>query len=90
MILSDVESVFVHWSESVLINDELGHNENTGDIDKQVDPVEFDHLVQRAANGVFSGYDKTKLTVKLKNGEVYDEVKFYLTQDKGSLVRLLA
>ena len=88
--LKDIASVFVHWSESTLINDELGSTD--GDIDKQVDPLVFDELVKRAAALVVSGYDKTSLTVRFHDGTVYGEhggCKFYLTPSKNSLLKLI-
>lgn len=88
--LSDIKSVFVHWSESGLINSELGNVD--GDIDKDVDPVVFDDLVRRASAYVQSGYDKTYLTVILNDGTEYGHnggVKFYLTPSKDNLVKLI-
>ena len=70
MELSDIKSVFVHWSESGLVNSELGHDEE-GDINKDVDPVAFDDLIRRASALVSPGYDKTCLTVVLNDGTVY-------------------
>ena len=91
MELSDIKSVFVHWSESGLVNSELGHDEE-GDINKDVDPVAFDDLIRRASALVPPGYDKTCLTVVLNDGTVYGHnggVKFYLTPSKDSLVKLI-
>jgi hypothetical protein len=88
--ISDIKSVFVHWSESGLINSELGHDEE-GSISKEVDPVVFDDLVRRASALVGPGYDKTCLTVELHDGEIwgkYGGCKFYLTPSKDSLVKL--
>lgn len=86
--LEEIESVFVHWSESELINAELGHDEE-GDIDKKVDPIAFDDLVRRASALVPPGYDKTMLTVYLKDGGEITYVKFYLTREKDSLEKLI-
>jgi hypothetical protein len=91
MELSEIKSVFVHWSESGLINAELGHDDE-GDINKEVDPATFDDLVKRAAALVPPGYDKTCLTVTFHNGTVYGKnggCKFYLTPRKDSLVKLI-
>ena len=73
-----------------MINSELGNID--GDIDKDVDPVEFDNLVKKASALVGPGYDKTCLTVILNDGTVYGHnggVKFYLTPSKDSLVKLI-
>lgn len=86
--LEEIESVFVHWSESELINSELGYN-GDGDIDKEVNPLEFDDLIRRAAALVPPGYDKTTLTIKLKDGAEIDYCKFYLTKPKDSLEKLI-
>lgn len=93
MEIGDIEKVFVHWSESCLINDELGNvPEDSGDILKEVDPLEFDDLTRRASALVPAGYDKTCLKVTLKDGTVLGKnggCKFYLTPDKDSLVKLI-
>lgn len=91
MELKDIKSVFVHWSESKLINDELGSNDD-GDINKEVDPVVFDDLVKRAAALVRTGYDKTSLTVTFHDGRVYGEnggFKCYLVPSKNNLLDLI-
>ena len=93
MKLEDIEKVFVHWSESSLINDELGNvPEDSGDILKEVNPIEFDELIKRASALVYAGYDKTCLRVTLSDGTVYGKnggCKFYLTPAKDSLVKLI-
>lgn len=86
--LEEIKSVFVHWSESGLINDELG-NSDDGDINALVEPVDFDDLVRRAAALVPPGYDKTTLTIKLEDGGEINYVKFYLTREKDSLEKLI-
>lgn len=87
--LEDIKSIFVSWSESNLINDELGCDDDC-DINKEVDPVIFDGLVKRAAKKVGSGYDKTVLTVTLQDGTKWaDQVKFYLSSQDSSLLNLL-
>jgi len=87
--LEDIESIIVHWSESTLINDELGRDDND-DIEKQVDPVAFDDLIRRAAKKVGGGYDKTSLSVKLKSGLQWcEQSKFYLNQNDSGLMNLL-
>jgi hypothetical protein len=93
MGLKDIKSVFVHWSESKLINDELGNvPEDEGDIRKEVDPVVFDDLVKRASALVVTGYDKTCLTVTFHDGRVYGAnggFKTYLTKSKDNLMDLI-
>jgi hypothetical protein len=87
--LSDIESVFVHWSESALINDELGANDDD-DIEKPVDPARFDEMVVRAAKGVTGGYDKTSLSIVLKGGVKWATgSKFYLSRTESGLLSLL-
>ncbi len=87
--LKDIASVFVHWSESNLINDELGCNDEF-DINKEVDPVVFDNLLRRSAQLVGAGYDKTVLTIKLKDGSVWaNECKFYLNEKRPDLISLI-
>lgn len=87
--LNDIESIKVHWSESNVINDALGHDDNC-DIEKVVDVDEFDRLIKKAAGKVKTGYDKTSMTVKLKTGIVWaNEAKFYLTGVKDDLLKLL-
>jgi len=89
MKLQDIKSVFVHWSESMLINRELNPEDNE-DIDKEVDPVKFNELIKEAAASVGPGYDKTCLTVKFTNRGDCTKVKFYLTNEKDSLLKLLS
>lgn len=87
--LEDIDSVIVHWSESNLINDELGSDENS-DIEKTVDPIVLDDLIKRAAKLVGGGYDKTSMSVKLKNGLQWaDSCKFYLNSNDSGLLYLL-
>lgn len=93
MELTDIKRIFVHWSESELINNELGNvPEDSGDILKDVDPAEFDDLVRRASKLVQTGYDKTCLMVEYADGSVDGKnggCKFYLTREKDSLLKLL-
>lgn len=87
--IEDIETIICHWSESNLINDELG-GDDSGDIEKQVEPKVFDDLICRAAKLVGSGYDKTSLSVKLKSGLQWcKESKFYLTTQDTGLMNLL-
>lgn len=87
--IEDIETITVHWSDSGLINDELGCDED-GDIEKQVDPTAFDELIRRAAKQVGIGFDKTVLSVKLKNGVQWcTECKFRLISGDSGLLNLL-
>jgi len=87
--LDELKSITVHWSESNLINDELGCDDNC-DIEKQVDPVAFDDLIKRAALTVGEGYDKTFLSVEHKNGFYWcREHKFFLCKHTKGLIELL-
>lgn len=87
--VDEIESVFVHWSESNLINDELGCDDEC-DINKLVDPAAFNDLVSRAAKQVGSGYDKTVLTIKLKSGIIWaNDVKFYLNAKDESMLTMI-
>lgn len=89
MELTDIKSIFIHWSESELINKELGHDEEDN-INKEVEPVAFDDLVKRASALVSLGYAKTCLTVHFHDGTVYGKrCKFYLTRSKDSLLKLI-
>ncbi len=90
MKLEDIRSVVVHWSESILINDVLGCN-NDGDIEKNVDVYEFNDLIKAASSEVGIGFDKTALTITLKDGLKWcKERKFYLTKAKDTLIKLIA
>lgn len=87
--IEDIETIVVHWSESKIINDELGHDENY-DIEKNIEPAKFDEIVKRAAMSVEGGYDKTNLSVTLKNGTQWcKQSKFYLHQNDAGLLMLL-
>lgn len=86
--IEDIESVRVHWSESELINNELDSGED--DIEQDVEPDVLDELISRAAKEVGEGYDKTVLTVRLKNGTVWcHNVKFYLHDGDTGLLQLI-
>ena len=87
--IDDIDFIVVHWSESTLINDELGCDDNC-DIEKDVNPNELDDLVRRASKEVGGGYDKTSLSVKLESGLQWcSESKFYLTSKEDGLLKLL-
>lgn len=87
--LDDIESVLVHWTESILINDELGCDERDN-IEKLVDAVFFDGIIQRAEKTFGLCYDKISLSVKLKNGALWcRKEKFYLYRGDFGLIELL-
>ena len=87
--LDDIDEIIVHWSESEHLNSVLGHNEDY-DIEKKVDVFAFDKMVEAASNEVEGSYDKTSLTVKLKNGVFWArESKFYLGRSDTGLLDLL-
>lgn len=84
-----IDKIKVHWSESNLINDELGCDDNC-DIEKEIAPDKFDDIVKRASKLVNSGYDKTLLSVYLKNGTTWAyQCKFYLNHRTPNLLKLL-
>lgn len=87
--LDQIESVRVQWSESGLINRELG-NDAEGDINVTISPEAADDLIRRAAILVDGGYDKTPLTVTLKDGTVWcHELKFYILRRTTGLLDLI-
>lgn len=89
MKLEDIESVHFHWSESGFLNHEFGKNDDD-DIEKTVSADIADDAIRRASKLVTGGYDKTVLTVKMKDGRTYcQEVKFCLTKRKDSLLKLI-
>jgi len=83
-----IKKVFVHWSESELINEEMGDDDN-GDIDKFIDPIKFNKLISVASQLVPAGYDKTELTIEMENGDLIKDQKFYLTAYRDTLVKLI-
>jgi len=89
MELKDIKSILVHWSESALINEELGCNEDD-DIEKVVEVKKFDDLIHRASKLVDVGYDKTTLSITMKSGEMLcKQCKFYLTPENDTLLKLI-
>ena len=89
MNLEDIESVHFHWSESGFLNHEFGKNDED-DIEKTVSAEVAEDAIRRASKLVTGGYDKTSLTIKMKDGKFYcREVKFYLTKRKDSLLKLI-
>ena len=88
MDIKDIKGVFVHWTESEYINKVLSFDEN-GDINKDVDKYAFDSIIKHAAREVGIGFDKTMLTIIMTDGTVHEEIKFYLTTKKDSLIKLI-
>lgn len=78
--IEDIEKVIIHWSESYLINDILGCDDND-DIEKEISVVDLEKLITDAANDISSGYDKTSMTITMKDGLVWaDNSKFHITK----------
>lgn len=89
MRIEEIASVRVHWSESELINKVLDCDDFC-DIEKHVDVGEFNNLIKKAAAQVGIGYDKTSLTIVLRDGlEWCTESKFCLTKSKNTLLKLI-
>jgi hypothetical protein len=89
MLLADIAGVHFHWSESGLLNSELGKNSDS-DIETEVDAVRANELIVKAAKLVKGGYDKTVLTIRLVNGRVFcNEIKFYITRKTAGLLDLI-
>lgn len=88
IIKASINTVFIHWSESTLINDELGCDNNF-DINADVSFDSAEDLFNRAAKLVCGGYDKTKLTIVFNNGERLD-CRIDLTPDCYSLYELIS
>jgi len=87
--IEDIDSIKVHWSESSLINEELGCDDD-GDIDKWVTPEEMHILIQKAGKLVGSGFDKTSMTIKLKTGDLWaNNSKFYIANGDNCLLNVL-
>jgi hypothetical protein len=87
--IEDIKSINVHWSESSIINDALGCDDDCN-IDKWVEPERLDGLIKQAAGAISSGYDKTCMTVDLKSGLVWaDDCKFYISKGDSSLLDVL-
>ena len=87
--LSDIEEITIHWSESGHINDVFADGDNY-DIEKAVDINDLDNAVKESVKFIDGGYDKTKLTVKLKSGLLWaDSCKFYITKRTEGLLNLL-
>lgn len=90
LVLAAIESIHVHWSESSLINNEMGCNSNF-DIKKTIDLDQFQALISRAAQEVSAGggYDKTKFTVKLRNGSDWGPFRIDINSKESCVTTLL-
>lgn len=64
--VDEIESITVHWSESMLINRELGNDGD--DIEKTVTASVLDVLIARSVKEIASGFDKLSLSITLKSG----------------------
>ena len=87
--IDDIESIYLHWSESNHINLRFDCDRN-GDINKPVNTRRLDHAVTIAGQEVGAGFDKTVLTIRLKNGVIWcSECKFRIKQGQKDLLSLL-
>ena len=87
--IEDIDNIKVHWSESQIINDELGFDDN-GDIEKIVSPADMQKLIHKAGSHVGCGYDKTSMTVTLRGGLKWaTESKFYICAGDNCLLNVL-
>lgn len=87
--LDDIAEIKVHWTESNYIHDSLGGGDDD-DIEKVVDVSLLNGIIRHACTLVTQGYDKTVLSVKLKDGLQWcDHCKFYLNSSKKDLLTLL-
>ena len=87
--IEDIDSIIIHWSESIVINVELGCDDNS-DIEKEVTPEKAEALIRKASTNISAGYDKTSMTVKLKDGSVWaTESKFYICRGDSDLLSVL-
>ena len=88
--LDKIKSVRVHWSESRLINDVMGANDDD-DIEKDILPLLLDKLIRDATGNVQgSTSDKTVLTIELQSGETWcTQCKFYIRAGTDGLLDLI-
>jgi hypothetical protein len=87
--LNDIETIKVHWSESVYINDVLGCDDDD-DIEKEVDVQALDSMINHVSKEMSGGYDKTVLSIKLKSGLQWClDSKFHITSRSSDLLTLL-
>ena len=78
--IEDIGKVIIHWSESFLINDKLGCDDND-DIEKEISVNDLEKLIVDAAKDISSGYDKTSMTIIMKSGLVWaSNSKFHITK----------
>lgn len=87
IIIAGITEVFVHWSESGVVNDELGCDENF-EINKAVSIEKFEEVAAKAAEAVESGYDKTKVDVRFNDGSVMN-LRLDITKTEKSLIELI-
>jgi len=87
--IEDIGTIVVHWSESKYINNVLGSDENMK-IEKRVDIFAFDSIIKHASKDVVLAWNKTNLSIKLKNGHQYcSKSNFYLILETDTLLKLL-
>lgn len=87
VIKASIKEVFVFWSESTLINNEMGADENF-DINKAVSIDEFNVLAVKAAQLVEGGYDKTKVKVIFHDGNEFN-CRLDITKGNNCIIELL-
>ncbi len=87
VIKASIKEVFVFWSESTLINNEMGADESF-DINKAVSIDEFNALADKAAQLVDGGYDKTKVKVIFHDGSEFN-CRLDITKSNKCIVELL-
>ena len=84
--LEDIETIKVHWSESLVVNEALGMDDNCN-IEKLVSVEDFKRLLTNAVSQISCGFDKISLTITLKGGFVWCfESKFYICGDDVDLL----
>lgn len=90
MKLEDIDKVILHWSESEYINDILG-NEDDGDLNKELSPEDADDLIRKAAEKVDYPFDKTVLSIILKNNVFHynGPIEYYLQGNTNGLIDLI-
>ena len=87
VIKASIKEVFVFWSESTLINNEMGTDESF-DINKAVSVDEFNALADKASQFVDVGYDKTKVKVVFHDGNEFN-CRLDITKSNKCIVELL-
>jgi hypothetical protein len=87
-ISASIKEVFIYWSESNVINETFGTNSNL-DIGRAVSLEDFNNAVNKAAQQVESGYDKTRVKVTLHNGQEF-ELRMDITKNETCLATLIS